>query len=137
MPQSSVNVIQLLRIVLVNNDLISDLVGPRVLTGHRFDADENTIPMPAIILSAEGGLAMSNKAKQQQIIHLYAYSRTSEGEALDVYAAAYDALESARLFHEHISTAGYCYETDRPRTGYNDRMVSWFARGTWIVQAAG
>ena len=134
---SSINVLQLVRRVLLADPLVSDTVADRVLTGHRFDASQGTLPMPAIILAAQGGSGMSNKAKQSLIFHLYAYSDVGEGEALDLYAAAFDALCSSRLYNEHVSTAGYCYENERPRHGYNDRLIAWWARGTWTAQAAG
>ena len=137
MATSAINVLQLVSRTLVANSTVQTFVGPRVLTGHRFDASENTIEMPVIIIAPQGGSAMMNKIKQAQTFHLYAYSKTSEGQALDLYAAAFDALCSTRLYNANISTAGYAYETDRPRSGYNDRLIAWYARGTWTAQAAG
>jgi len=137
MATSTINVVQLMRNTLLANSLVTNLVGSRVMTSHRFDASQTTIDMPVLILAPQGGFAMSNKAKQEQVVHLYSYSKYSFGETLDVYAAAFDALCSERLYDPNVATAGYCYESDRPRTGFNDRLIAWYARGTWIAQAAG
>ena len=137
MANSSLNIVQILRSLLINDSTVAGLVGDTIYTAHIYDADDGTVPMPSIIVSLESGSSMYNRAVQFQNYEVYAYSKISQAQATSVYDAAYSALQSTRLNLDGISTKGRITESSRPVSGYNDRLKAWWVRGGWFVQAAG
>lgn len=137
MANSLTNIVQVLRSLLISDSVVSGFVGDNIHTAHIYDADAGTVPMPCLILELESGFGMYNRTVQFQDYDLYAYSKISQAEAMQVYNAAYDALQACRLSLDGVSTKGLITERSRPVSGYNDRLMSWWVRGSWHVAAAG
>lgn len=125
---------------LSGRTLTAEIAG-RVFGPSLVDADAQTVERPCLIIdpvsgSAEYGAGGSVAEVQ---FNLYAYSDVGAGHAMALYDAAFAVLNGARLYDSSgvISAAGVARETLRPAHGHNDTMKSWFARGTWMLQAAG
>lgn len=74
------------------------------------------------------------------VFDLYAYSNRGSDDALRVYDIAYPVIQAKRLVATDrtvMYASGYCMETARPETGYNERTRSWYARGSWLAKIAG
>ncbi len=137
MANSTTNIPQALRSLLLSNTDVSGYVGDNIHTAHIYDADAGTTPMPCIILQLESGFGMYNRAVQFQSYEIYAYSKISQAQAMTVYNAVYDVLQAGRLYVDGITTKGLITERSRPVSGYNDRLMAWWVRAGWHVAAAG
>jgi len=137
MGNSVQDLLQIIRSQLLEDSVVSGIVGDNILMHHSMDADAGSVPMPVIVMNADIGDSMYNRVVQMQDIEIYAYSKISTGEALRTYEATYDVLQSARLILDNVSARGWMRETTRPLTGYNDRIKAWYARGRWLAAAAG
>lgn len=114
-------------------------IGGRVLAPALLDADAGTLERPCVVVDVMGGGANYGEGVQRLPAHLYAYSDASQGEASAIYDALYQELNGTRLRDPDgvLGMAGYAYETDRPHTGHNDAMKSFYTRGTWMIHVAG
>ena len=137
MGNSSLDIVQIIRKLLVEDSAVSGMVGSNVYTAHIYDADEGTTPMPSIIVTLESGFSMSNRAVQFQDYEIYCYSKISQGEAMSIYDKVYDVLQSSRVAVSGISAKGLATERIRPISGYNDRIKAWWVRAGWHVATAG
>lgn len=131
------NVLQIIRTLLVQDSTVSALVKARVFTEHTFDPDQATRSMPSVILSVEGGSSMYNAAVQFVGFDMYAYSLISQDQALQVYDKAYAVLQAARLSINNVDTKGLCREVARPVAVYNDQLKAWAVKGSWQAATAG
>lgn len=137
MSNSSLDLVQIIRQKLIEDESVSNIVGANIYTAHIYDADDGTSPMPCIIVTLETGFSMSNRAVQFQDYEVYAYSKISQGEAMGLYDKIYSTLQSGRLAVDGISAKGLMTERTRPISGYNDRLKAWWVRAGWHVAAAG
>lgn len=135
---------QLIRERLVANTTVDGLVRGRVHTAHPRFTDPQTIEMPCLIVDVINGRGQYSGGSQGFVFDLYAYDRTSDGDADALYKAAYEALNMERLFNattangtRALSAAGYSYEVERPIVMYNSDVGAWFARGKWRGHTAG
>ena len=114
------------------------MVGDNIVTSHDFDPS-TPLTYPRVILDFDSGSGRYQGGLQQWIVDIYAYSDESQDQADALYDVLYPALQAARLWDPSgaISAAGYAREVERPESGYNNQTRSWFARGSWLLMAAG
>jgi hypothetical protein len=129
--------LQLIRRTLIENLPLQNLVEGRVYTSHFIDYDNQTTPMPLVIVDPSGGNANYSMQVQRINFHLYGYSEKSSAEAGNVYHKSYVALNAQALARSTLSMGGYIYELERPITGFNDDIRGWFYRGTFVLNSAG
>lgn len=132
------NIAALLRGFLLAKASVTDKVGDNIVTAHNFDPS-TALDYPRVIVDLTSGTGRYQGGLQAWNVEIYAYSDESQDEADAVYDAVYLALQAERLYDEGgtISAAGSAREVERPIPGYNEQTRAWFARGTWIVMAAG
>lgn len=135
---------QLLREKLVANATVDGLIRGRVHTAHPRYTDPQQIEMPLLIVDVINGRGQYGGGSQGFVLDLYAYDRTSDGDADALYKAAYEALNMERLYNATttngarvLTAAGYVYEIERPVVRYNQDVGAWFARGKWRGYTAG
>lgn len=119
-----------------SNDLL-DLVDDRVYTSHFFEFDDGTIEMPMVIIELVGGSANYASENQKVNLHMYAYSRLSAGQALEVYQAMYLQLHASDLKNDAIGMSGTAIEIERPIMGYMDSQRAYFYRGRFSLFTVG
>tara|TARA_B100000282_G_scaffold198765_1_gene145361 strand:+ start:9518 stop:9937 length:420 start_codon:yes stop_codon:yes gene_type:complete len=129
--------LQLIRLKLLESSDITDLVGERVHTSHYMDFDDVTRQLPCIILELAGGDMAYNQKLQQTTVYIYAYSSQNSAETLNVYHKCTLALHAQRIMHESLTLKGLMEETTRPISGYNDKVRSWYCRGSFIALMVG
>jgi hypothetical protein len=128
------DLLQLVRMLLVENSAVSTIVEDRV-TGPFSDrtgdvTGEDLYPCVVVdIVGGGGGYGFGGL--QAPTIHVYAYSRTSQGDAHRLYDAIRPVLRRARLSRDGITVKGSIQEADSPMTGYNPETKTWFTRGTY------
>lgn len=130
--------LQLVRMLLVENAGVSAIVEDRV-TGPFSDRTgevegEDLYPRVVVDIVGGGG-AYGFGGLQSPVIHVYAYSRTSQGDAHHLYDAIRPVLRRARLARDGIAVRGSIQESDSPVTGYNPQTNAWFTRGTYRAMA--
>lgn len=128
---------QLLRRVLINDLSIQNYVSGRVYTTHFIDYDSKTTPMPLIILEFDGGDANYGMGNQRVSVRIYTYSDKSSSEASEIYSLVYDAVNGAVLKNNSLTLSGYCYESSRPTTGFNNNVRGWYFTGVFVLNTAG
>jgi hypothetical protein len=101
------------------------------------DFDNVTRPLPAIILEFYGGDMSYNQVVQQSVIYVYAYSNQNNAQALQVYQQCALSLHAQRISHASLTLKGMLEETSRPICGYNDKVRSWYCRGTFLASIVG
>lgn len=143
MPNSSLDVKHLIRRALLDDATVIGLVDDRVRSSHMINPDVE-ISYPILIIEFLSGFGRYQGTLQTISIDLYAYSEGGLTEAHQVYDAAYNALQAARLYNgtegngsRIISAAGSMREIERPDEGYNDRLGAWWVRGKWLATTAG
>ena len=129
--------LQLIRLKLIGTSAVTDLVSDRIHTSHYMDFDNVTRPLPAIILELYGGDMSYNQVVQQSLIYVYAYSNQNSAQALQVYHQCTLSLHAQRLSHDSLTLKGMLEETSRPISGYNDKVRSWYVRGTFLASIVG
>ena len=129
--------LQLIRRTLLDKLELQNLIEGRVYTSHFIDYDNQTTPMPLVIVDPVGGSANYSMQVQRIMFHLYGYSEKSSAEAGTVYHKCYEGLNAQVLSRSTLSMGGYIYELERPITGFNDDIRGWFYRGTFVLNAAG
>lgn len=127
---------QLVRAVLLADDTLRTRV-QGVVAGHLRSTEAATLlqTKPLIILETTGGFARYHAALQDVTIELYAYSKASSDEALDVYDAAFQLLQEACCQAANVPMQGIMRELERPLDGWNEQVGAWFARGRWTLKA--
>jgi len=129
--------LQLIRLKLLGTPAITDLVGERIHTSHFMDFDNVTRPLPCIVLELVGGEMAYNQRFQQTTIYIYTYSNQNSAQTLQVYHQCTLALHAERLSHDSLTLKGMLEEISRPTSGYNDKVRSWYARGTFLALMVG
>ena len=133
---SSEDLIAVIRHTLMADSAVSAIVGGRIRGSHLQDPDNRTVVYPMVILELEGGSTVGPSTYQESTLYLYAYERSSSGDALRLYDACHAALQQGLIRRDGIAIAGYCLETARPDYGWNETARAYFARGLWAVRAA-
>jgi hypothetical protein len=131
------DVLALVRHLLVEDQKVSARVEDRVTgpAAPRSGSESEEDLYPRIVLEIMGGQVFSSGALQVPIIHVYAYSRVSQSDALAIFDLIRPVLRMARLARDGIPTKGLIRETTGPMTGFNPEVGSWFVRGTYRVNA--
>ena len=124
--------LQLIRLKLLSTSGVTDLVGERIHTSHYMDFDNVTRPLPCIILELAGGEMAYNQRFQSSSIYIYTYSNQNSAQALQVYHQCTLALHAERISHDSLTLKGMMEETTRPISGYNDKVQSWYVRGSFL-----
>ena len=122
--------------LLQSNDLLT-IVDDRVYTSHFFEFDDGTIEMPMVIIELVGGSANYASENQKVNLHIYAYSRLSAGQALEVYQAVYLQLHASDLKNTSIGMSGTAVEIERPIQGYMDSQRAYFYRARYDLFTVG
>lgn len=132
------DVTQLVTAALVNTSGVSALVGGRVFSGHSRDADAQTAEYPRVVVLVRGGRRLYASRVGDVVFELYAYSRTSQGEASALYELCREALHGERLVQEGITPATVPEETLGLHSGYDAVGQAWYAWGRFKapIQAA-
>lgn len=127
---------QLIRSVLLADATLRSRVAG-VVAGHLRSTEAATLlqAKPLIILEATGGFVRYWSALQDVTIELYAYSKASSDEALDVYDQAFAILQEACCHAANVPMRGITRELERPSDGWNDQVGAWYARGRWTIKA--
>lgn len=127
----------LLRLLLLDSSSIQAKVDDRI-TGPfapRSGTEEGEDLYPRIVIEVAGGGVLGMGALQTPVVYVYAYSRTSQGDAQALFDLVLPVLRSARLHRDGIGTSGWVRVTDGPVSGFNSEIGSWFTRGTFRVTA--
>lgn len=132
------DVAALIRFHLIAQDSLTALVEDRIRTAHEVDPDAD-LSYPLVIVEMDTGSGRYQGGLQQFSVDIYTYSDESQDVADDVYDTLYLNLQAERLWDPSgtITAAGSIREVERPEPGYNEQTRSYFARGTWVVMAAG
>lgn len=133
MANNSMNdVIQLIRLSLLESSDITDIVSSRVFSTHFLDYEEATANFPCVIIERQGGNARYADSMQSIRYAIYTYSKIGIDEAMQLYDFVYAQLHSTRLYIDGIDTKGYSIETNRPIEDYNMVCKGWYAKGTFL-----
>jgi len=136
MANETTNVLAALRATLLADATVTGLVRNRIRTAHVADGEALPLSYPFVIVAPIGGVGRYNRHVMNTAVEVLVYSKVSVAECLDVYQAIYSVLQAGRLYRDGIATRGVIRETDRPREGYNDGLVSWYTRATYDVISA-
>ncbi len=141
MSNSALEAVQLVRRKLLSNVELTNTVSGRVYTSHFLDVENQTVPMPLVILDNQGGDANYGKGVQRLILHIYVYSKLSSTQADQIYHTVYETLQACRLSDDtanaDITAKGMIYEQERPRSGFNEAVKGWFKRATYVIYTSG
>lgn len=129
--------LQLIRLKLLSTSSVTDLVGERIHTSHFMDFDNETRKLPCIVLELAGGEMNYSQRFQQVSLYIYAYSNQNSAQALQVYHQTTLSLHAERIEHASLTLKGMIEETTRPTSGYNDKVRSWYARGSFLAMTVG
>lgn len=127
------------RILLVNlsqDATLATLVDGRISSGHlnTSAADKETYPL--VIVDFQTGRGEYGNAYQSGSFYVWAYSRTSQGDASTIYDAAHDVIHSKRLNLASIANRNmYIQEIERPSYGWNETLRAWYCHGRFILRA--
>jgi len=116
------------------------LVDGRVFGGFPRDPEDATRDYPCVVVMAQGGVGVSPDGEYQQpVLHVWGFSRRSDGEAGAVYDAVRAVLQYERLASGDatVATRVVCRETMGPVSDWDDVTRAWFAHGRWTAQAIG
>jgi hypothetical protein len=137
MANSTADLLLSVRLMLIEDSLVSSLVEDRVRTAHVAQAGGAAPLMPLVIVAPIGGAMPYGGGFSATSLEVYCYSKTSEGEALAVYEAVHRRLQAARIAVESVSLRGLLREAGRPRHGYNDALLAYYTRSLWTALTAG
>ncbi len=130
--------LQILRSMLIDDSTVQGLVGNEVRMEHILDVENGTVRFPCIIFAlAEGGRSSYDRAHQRFVMDLYAYSKGSSDNAMKIYDAAYNALQSSRMTTSNVDMKGWVREIERPSAMYNSALQAFTVRGEWLALTAG
>ena len=129
--------LQLIRLKLLNNDDVRSMVGERIHTAHFMSFDDPTRELPCVILELTGGDMNYGQRLEKTSIYVYTYSAQSSSESLDLYHKCCVALHAQRVDNASLTLRGLVEEVARPSTGYNDAVRSWYARGSFLAIIVG
>jgi len=129
--------LQLIRMKLLSSSDLTDLVDERIHTSHYMDFDNETRPLPCVILELAGGEMNYSQKFQSVTIYVYAYSNQNSAQALEVYHLSTLSLHAQRINNSDVSLSGMLEETTRPISGYNDKVRSWYVRGSFLAMTVG
>lgn len=131
------DVLTLIRLLLLEDSTVAFLVEDRI-TGPfapRSGTEEGETIYPRIVIDVVGGGMDPQGALQTPIVQIYAYSRTSQGDAVRVYDAVRPVLRMARLQRDGVGVRGTIREAEVPVDGFNSQLGAWYSRGTYRVIA--
>lgn len=131
------DIMALVRLLLLEDSAVYEKVGERI-TGPqpaRSGTEEDDQLYPRLIVEFAGGETMASGALQMPFVHVYAYSRTSQAEALAIFDTVRPVLRHARLARDGISVKGSIRETRAPDIGYNPQVSAWYVRGNFRATA--
>ena len=129
---------QLIRLKLIQDSGVTDLVGGRVYGAHFQDPDAQTPTYPFIILEWIGsGSLQYTTAFQKLRMDIWCYDKVSSSNALNLYGKVVDALQQEALAVDGIPQRGYMKEAVRPTEGFNEKVRAYFVRGEFYVLATG
>jgi hypothetical protein len=130
-------VLSLVRLLLLETSGVSSIVEDRITGpfGDRTGAVEGEDLYPRVVVDLVGGGGYGFGGLQAPLLHVYAYSRTSQGDAHHLFDAIRPALRRARLSREGVTVKGSIQEVDSPTTGWNPQTGAWFTRGSYRVMA--
>ena len=137
MANSVSDLLQTIRVQLIDDATLFALVDDRVRTAHVAENEGAAPGMPLVIVAPLGGSSPYSGAVQSVSLEIYAYSKISEGEALRVYEEVHRILQASRAALSGLSLRGMLRETSRPRHGYNDLLLAYYVRSTWSAITAG
>lgn len=129
--------LQLIRLQLLSQSSVIDVVNERIHTTHFMDFDDLTRDLPAVILELSGGKMAYNQNFQSVSVHLYCYSAQNSAQALELSQICNNALHGIRLYHSDIDMRGMLEETTRQIQGYNDSVRAWYCRSTYLALTVG
>ena len=136
MPNSVSDLLQSVRVMLLADPALVALVADRVRTAHAAGFEGAAPAMPLVIVAPLGGSMPYAGGVQVVSLEVYTYSKTSEGDALSVYEEVHRVLQASRIAVEGINLRGMLRETTRPRHGYNDALLAYYARSLWTATTA-
>lgn len=129
---------QLIRVALLQDSNVTDLVGGRIYGSHFQDPDAQTPTYPFVILEWIGsGVLQYSGAYQKIRMDIWCYDKVSSANALNLYGKVVDSLQQKALSVDGISQRGYIKEVVRPIEGFNEKVRSYFVRGEFFVIATG
>lgn len=142
------DVIQLVHRLVSENAAVQALVPAAecIHSAHIQDGDVGSVAYPLVVVTpAGGGFMRYQGAAMSQPFEVYAYSRTSQSDAIRLYDACALALQAQQLIDttvlasgaRNITFTGYTREVERGDVGFNAKAQAWFARGRFLVQGAG
>ena len=137
MKSDPLELLQLIRLKLLSTSAVTDLVGERIHTSHYMDFDNETRPLPAVIIELQGGDMNYGQKFQSTTLYIYTYSNQNSAEATELYHQVTLALHAQELNHAELTLKGMIEETTRPISGYNDKVRSWFLRGSFLAMTVG
>jgi len=126
----------LVRTTLLSSSTVTDLVSSRVWGAHIQEPDAKTVDYPMVIIDFTSGRIGHYGEYELITMDLYAYSRKSAGNSLEIYQACFAALQNGTLRKDGVPVAGYSVETVRPVEGWNESVRAYFAQGEWAVRLA-
>ncbi len=131
--QSTQDVVALIRFKLMESSGLVAIVDDRIAGPFQARSGEEVQEnlFPRVVIDVVGGSVATSGAIQKPIVHVYGYSRASQGDALKIYDLIRAVLRSARLAHGSIPTKGTIVEAEPPQTGQNPVLRAWYARGTY------
>jgi len=129
---------QLIRVALLQDSNVTDLVGGRIYGAHFQDPDAQTPTYPFVILEWIGSGSLQYSGAYQKIrMDIWCYDKVSSANALNLYGKVVDAVQQKALSVDGISQRGYIKEVVRPIEGFNEKVRSYFVRGEFFVIATG
>lgn len=126
--------LQLVRLLLLESASVSAIVADRItgpFSDRTGDVEGEDLYPRVVVDIVGGGGAYGFGGLQAPMIHVYAYSRTSQGDAHHLFDVIRPILRRARLARDGISVKGTIQEADSPVTGHNSQTGAWFTRGTY------
>ena len=129
--------LQLIRLKLMNDADVRLMVGERVHTAHFMSFDDPTRELPCIVLELASGEMNYSQRMEKVTIYLYSYSAQNSAQSMDLYHKACLALHAERIENSSLTLRGLIEEVARPSAGYNDTVRSYYARGSFLALVVG
>ena len=129
-----IEVKQVIRRALVDNDALYSLVGDRVYSAHIEDPDCGTVGYPLVIMEQVGGNMRYWGQLADVVLNVSIYSRESIADAMTIYDAVQKVLQMERLTVAGVPSIVVCRETARPREGWHEPTRSHFVQARWLAQ---
>ena len=134
---STRNAIAIIKKLLMDNADITDLVEDRIRTEHFYNMDDASVEYPIIILDPLKGMAGRGKSHQIFDLEVYVYSKYTIDQCFEIYELIYNTLHSSRMVNSNFEDKGTLVEIERPETGFNDKIMSYYCIATYKVMTAG